>query len=88
MKNTTNWKKNKMSKKLAAYFSASGVTKSAAERLAKAADADLFEIQPLVHYTKADLDWTNKKSRSSVEMNNPASRPEIAKRFLIWKNMT
>lgn len=80
MKNTTNWKKNKMSKKLAAYFSASGVTKSAAERLAKAADADLFEIQPLVHYTKADLDWTNKKSRSSVEMNNPASRPEIAKK--------
>lgn len=88
MKNTTNWKKNKMSKKLVAYFSASGVTKSAAERLAKAADADLFEIQPLVPYTKADLDWTNKKSRSSVEMNNPDSRPEIAKRFLIWKNMT
>ena len=69
-----------MSKKLVAYFSASGVTKSAAERLAKAADADLFEIQPLVLYTKADLDWTNKKSRSSVEMNNPDSRPEIAKK--------
>lgn len=67
-----------MSKKLVAYFSASGVTKSTAERLAKAADADLFEIQPLVPYTKADLDWTNKKSRSSVEMNNPDSRPEIA----------
>lgn len=67
-----------MSKKLVAYFSASGVTKSTAERLAKAADADLFEIQPLVPYTKADLDWTNKKSRSSVEMSNPDSRPEIA----------
>ena len=69
-----------MSKKLVAYFSASGVTKSAAERLAKAVDADLFEIQPLIPYTKADLDWTNKKSRSSVEMNNPDSRPEIAKK--------
>ena len=67
-----------MSKKLVAYFSASGVTKSVAERLAKAAGADLFEIQPAIPYTKADLDWTNKKSRSSVEMNNPDSRPEIA----------
>lgn len=69
-----------MGRKLVAYFSASGVTRSAAERLAKAAGADLFEIQPLVPYTKADLDWTNKKSRSSVEMNDPHSRPEIAKR--------
>ena len=68
-------------KKLVAYFSASGVTKSAAERLAKAADADLFEIKPAVPYTRADLDWTNKKSRSSVEMNNPDSRPEIAQRL-------
>lgn len=68
-------------KKLVAYFSASGVTKSAAERLAKAADADLFAIKPAVPYTRADLDWTNKKSRSSVEMNNPDSRPEIAERF-------
>lgn len=68
-------------KKLVAYFSASGVTKSAAERLAKAAGADLFEIKPAVPYTRADLDWTNKKSRSSVEMNNPASRPEIAERI-------
>lgn len=70
-----------MSKKLVAYFSASGVTKSAAERLAKAAKADLFEIKPKVPYTRADLDWTNKKSRSSVEMNNPDSRPEIAERL-------
>lgn len=68
-------------KKLVAYFSASGVTKSAAEHLAKAAGADLFEIKPAVPYTRADLDWTNKKSRSSVEMNNPGSRPEIAERL-------
>ena len=68
-------------KKLVAYFSASGVTKNAAERLAKAADADLFEIKPAVPYTRADLDWTNKKSRSSVEMNDPDSRPEIAERL-------
>lgn len=68
-------------KKLVAYFSASGVTKNAAEHLAKAAGADLFEIKPAVPYTRADLDWTNKKSRSSVEMNNPDSRPEIAERF-------
>ena len=67
-------------KKLVAYFSASGVTKAAAERLAKAADADLFEIKPAVPYTRADLDWTNKKSRSSVEMSNPNSRPEIAEK--------
>ena len=69
-----------MTKKLVAYFSASGVTKAAAERLAKAADADLFEIKPAVPYTRADLDWTNKKSRSSVEMSNPNSRPEIAEK--------
>ena len=68
-------------KKLVAYFSASGVTKSAAEHLATAAGADLFEIKPAVPYTRADLDWTNKKSRSSVEMNNPGSRPEIAERL-------
>lgn len=71
-----------MTKKLVAYFSASGVTKAAAERLAKAADADLFEIKPAVPYTRADLDWTNKKSRSSVEMSNPNSRPEIAEKVL------
>lgn len=70
-----------MSKKLVAYFSASGVTKRAAERLAKAAGADLFEIKPAVPYTDADLNWMDKKSRSSVEMNNPASRPEIAERL-------
>lgn len=67
-----------MSKKLVAYFSASGVTKAVAERLAAAAGADLFEIKPQIPYTHADLDWMNKKSRSSVEMRNPDSRPEIA----------
>ena len=67
-----------MSKKLVAYFSASGTTKEAAERLAKAAGADLFEIKPTIPYTSADLNWMDKESRSSVEMNDPASRPEIA----------
>ena len=67
-----------MRKILVAYFSASGVTKGVAQRLAKAAGADLFEIRPAVPYTQADLNWTDKKSRSSVEMNDPLSRPEIA----------
>lgn len=67
-----------MSKKLVAYFSASGVTRNAAERLAKIAGADLFEIKPAIPYTRANLDWTNKNSRSSIEMSNPDSRPEIA----------
>ena len=67
-----------MSKKLVAYFSASGTTKKAAERLAKAAGADLFEIKPTIPYTSADLNWMDKESRSSVEMNDPDSRPEIA----------
>ena len=55
-----------MSKKLVAYFSASGTTKKAAERLARAAGADLFEIKPVEPYTRADLNWMDKKSRSSV----------------------
>lgn len=67
-------------KKLVTYFSASGVTKTEAERLANAVDADLFEIKPVLPYTRKDLDWTDRKSRSSVEMNDPASRPEIAVR--------
>lgn len=66
-----------MSKTLVAYFSASGVTAEAAKRVAAAAGADLYEISPAVPYTKADLNWMDKKSRSSVEMNNPDSRPEI-----------
>ena len=65
-------------KKLVAYFSASGVTKAVAEALAEAARADLYEIKPEIPYTKADLDWKNDQSRSSVEMKDPASRPRIA----------
>lgn len=68
-------------KKLVAYFSVSGVTKKAAERLAKITGADLFEIKSAVLYTSADLDWTNSKSRSTVEMKNPDSRPEIAEKL-------
>lgn len=64
-------------KNLVAFFSASGVTRGVAERLAQAAQADLFEIAPQVPYTNADLDWTNKHSRSSIESNDPDSRPEI-----------
>ena len=70
-----------MGKTLVAYFSAGGVTRAVAERLAAAAGADLFEIRPAVPYTAADLDWNNKNSRSSVEMSNPGSRPEIAQRL-------
>lgn len=70
-----------MSKKLVAYFSTSGVTEEVAKKLAKAAEADLFEIKPEVPYTAADLDWTNKKSRSTVEMNDPMSRPAIAEKL-------
>lgn len=66
-----------MSKKLVAYFSASGVTESVARNLSQTAGADLYRIQPEVPYTSADLDWMNKKSRSSIEMNDPASRPAI-----------
>ena len=67
-----------MSKKLVAYFSASGVTGNVAKLLAEAADADLFEIKPEVPYTSADLDWQDKNSRSSVEMRDKSSRPAIA----------
>lgn len=67
-----------MSKKLVAYFSASGTTAKVAETLAEATGADIFEIQPEVPYTKADLNWQNKSSRSSIEMQDPASRPAIA----------
>ena len=69
-----------MKKKLVAYFSASGVTAKAAETLATAIGADLYKIEPVQHYSSADLDWTNKKSRSSIEMNDPASRPAITGR--------
>ena len=67
-----------MSRKLVAYFSASGVTAKVAETLSEAIGADLYEIEPEVPYTKADLDWMDKQSRSTIEMNDPASRPAIA----------
>lgn len=67
-----------MNKKLVAYFSASGVTRAAAEKAAEAAGADLHEIRPAVPYTAADLDWTNGKSRSSVEMRDKTFRPPLA----------
>ena len=65
-------------KSLVVCFSCSGVTKKTAELLSDVAGADLFEIRPEVPYTKADLDWMDKKSRSTVEMNDPSSRPAIA----------
>ena len=67
-----------MKKTLVAYFSATGTTAAAAKQLAAAAGADLYEIKPAVPYTKEDLNWMNKKSRSSVEMNDKSSRPELA----------
>ena len=66
-----------MSNKLVAYFSASGVTAKVAGKLASALEADTYEIKPEVKYTKADLNWMNKKSRSSVEMNDKSFRPAI-----------
>ena len=68
-----------MSKTLVAYFSASGVTARAAKEIAQAVDADLYEIRPVEQYTDADLNWMDKKSRSTKEMNDPACRPAIAK---------
>lgn len=69
-----------MSKNLVAYFSASGITAKVAQRIAEHLGADLFEIRPAVPYTGADLDWTNEKSRSSVEMKDLDCRPEIAEK--------
>ena len=66
-----------MNNKLVAYFSATDKTAKVATKLASAIGADLYEIKPEVKYTKADLNWMNKKSRSSVEMNNKSIRPAI-----------
>lgn len=63
---------------LVAYFSASGTTAKAAKALAKAAGAELYEIKPAISYTSADLNWMDKRSRSSVEMNDKQSRPALA----------
>lgn len=69
-----------MRKKLVAYFSASGITAAAAKALAEAAEAGLYEIKPQTPYTRADLNWQDKKSRSSVEMNDKSFRPPLADR--------
>ena len=66
-----------MSKTLVAYFSASGVTARVAKDVADAAGADLYEIRPAQLYSPGDLDWMDKKSRSTLEMNDPACRPAI-----------
>ena len=67
-----------MGKRLVAFFSASGTTKKVAEMIASAADADMYEIMPKQPYSKADLNWMDKKSRSSVEMSDKKFRPEIS----------
>lgn len=69
-----------MSKTLVAYFSASGTTAQVAKTLAEAAGADLYEIKPAVPYSRADLNWMDKKARSTIEMNDRSSRPAIADR--------
>ena len=66
-----------MSKTLVVYFSATGVTKSVAEKISEALDGELFEIEPVEKYTEKDLDWRDKNSRSSIEMNDKSSRPKI-----------
>ncbi|MBR3528345.1 MAG: NAD(P)H-dependent oxidoreductase [Bacteroidales bacterium] len=73
-----NNKENKeMKRTLVAYFSATGTTRAAAQRLAKEKNADLYEIAPAVPYTSADLDWRDKQSRSTKEMQDKSSRPAI-----------
>ena len=71
---------------LVAYFSATGTTKKVAENLAKATGGDLYEIKPVKTYTNADLNWHDGNSRSSVEMNDPKSRPEIVTGDLSFEN--
>ena len=67
-----------MSKKLVAYFSPTGTTANAAKALANVAGADIYEIKPKVPYTRDDLNWRNLKSRSSLEMKDKSSRPELS----------
>ncbi len=66
-----------MNKKIVCYFSATGTTKNVAQKLSKLIESDLFEIEPSVLYTSADLDWNDKESRSTKEQNDESSRPEI-----------
>ena len=76
-KQTTETKENKEMKTLIVYFSATGTTKAAAQKLAKEFNADLYEITPEVPYSAADLDWRDKTSRSTIEMQDKTSRPAI-----------
>lgn len=69
-----------MDRVLVCYFSASGVTKGVAQRIKAAVNGDIFEIEPVEKYTDEDLDWTNKKSRSTIEMNDKAFRPPVLKK--------
>lgn len=69
-----------MKKILIAYFSAGGATARLAKTIAGVVDGDLFEIKPQLPYAAADLDWTDSRSRSTVEMNDEDSRPAIAER--------
>ena len=71
-----------MNKVLVSYFSASGVTRSVAEKVSKVVDGDLFEIEPVDIYTKEDLDWTNENSRSSREMKDKSFRPSVKNKVL------
>jgi len=75
--NTQTKENNNMKKTLIVYFSATGTTKAAAQKLAKEFNADLYEITPEQPYTAADLDWRDKTSRSTIEMNDKTSRPAI-----------
>ena len=75
-----------MAKKLVAYFSASGVTKKVAEMISEVSGYELYEIKPKQAYTKADLNWMDKNSRSSVEMKNSKSRPQIKDQKLSLEN--
>lgn len=77
-----NKKENKEMKTLIVYFSATGTTKAAAQKLAKEFNADLYEITPEVPYSAADLDWRDKTSRSTIEMQDKTSRPAIKERFI------
>lgn len=70
-----------MNKILVCYFSASGTTKKVADKISSVVNGDLFEIEPVDKYTNEDLDWTNKDSRSTIEMNDKSSRPAIVRKI-------
>ncbi len=77
----SNKKENKQMKTLVAYFSATGTTKGVAQQLAEVTGADLHEIKPEKPYTDADLDWQDKQSRSTIEMEDKSSRPAITEKL-------